>query len=130
LFVGCSSFINRTTVGRCYLKTGLYLVYGDTQQADDIYRRDKYNWPKVGYVEEVFEYYNTNQDLELYEDLTPTIEEINEWVDAGYRVAVLYEVGKNTNHSKPFYGGKLPDNIISSFVSGVFLSDLNDDFKR
>jgi hypothetical protein len=120
--VGCTDS-QKTTTGWCYLISGIYLVTHDFEAANKTADQEKHKWPKIGYVEDVFYHYNDNQKTELFIDDTPTQKEIDEWIDSGFAVVVLYKISEKINHSIPFIGGdKIPKNTIYSFCSGNFNS--------
>lgn len=90
--VACS-FMDDTWVGQwCHVRSGLFLVYGEPK-CDEIFEEEKAKWDSSGKIAEVFDYYNKDEELELFQTTTHNQTDIETWISNGYRLAISYKTG-------------------------------------
>lgn len=94
----CSLVPEEYTTTHCYFASGLKLVYGiDDNTWLTIYNQDKNQWPEVGNAADIFNYYNNNIELELYQEAVYSRNNVISYLNSGYRVAITYQLPPN-NH--------------------------------
>lgn len=92
--------------GHCYVIAGLYLLGDD--------------WPPVGFVEDVFNTYNDDENLKYFYERQPATATLWSYQDRGYQVVVGYFTdGIGGYHYRPmsWHENIKPD---SAYIAGYF----------
>ena len=87
----------------CYLAAGIYLATG-------------HEWEDSGYVDDAFHTYNTDQGLHLQVFKPMEKQAIEDYLNAGCRVAIQYRNGSGGEHSQPLFESDEIEGLPITFV--------------